>query len=347
VRRLIQFFALGFALLMALNALGWALGDRSEVADMERALQATDGREAVSLGGSIGRGVDFQALCLDGSDFYWNGQDLFEAAALATLILEQPKPPRYWFVVAAPSAQSYDNAGTASPRAARRRDVHRLMFRHGHFGMIGGDWRQLIVTALTPALGYDAWGERFHHLMARAGVLPPLPPGPGRGFNGDATLDPATAPADAAEFSAEQARNLARVAYYDLTIPHRSTQALLDLNRRIRAAGGVMILVTPPMPATIRESTRRHSPEQIEGFERMSARLAQDGVVVANHWAVPEFAEAWNLFKDNQHLNDAGARLYSVQLAMALRNKGVLSSGSCRAIDTPPVPDASNHATFR
>lgn len=347
MRRLIQFFALGFVLLMGLNALGWSLGDRSEVADMEQALQEMDGREAVSLGGSIGRGVDFPGLCLDGTDFYWNGQDLFEAAAMATLMLEQPDPPRYWFVVAAPSAQSYDNGGPASERAGRRRDVYRLMFRHGRFGMIGGDWRQLAVTALTPALGYDAWGERFHQLAAWAGVKAPLPRAPDRRFDGDGTLDPATAAADAEAFSADQAGNLSRVAYYDSSIPRRSTETLLELNRRVQAADGIMILVTPPMPSTIRESTRRVSPGQIEGFERMSARLARDGVVIANHWEAPEFSEAWDLFKDNQHLNNAGARLFSGHLSMTLRNSGVLPPAPCHARDMTPVPVPRNRATFR
>tara|TARA_R110000782_G_scaffold9706_5_gene31042 strand:+ start:250 stop:1110 length:861 start_codon:yes stop_codon:yes gene_type:complete len=272
-------------------------------------------------------------MCLDGADFFWNGQDLFEAAALAELILEQPRPPRYWIIVAAPSAQSYDNGGVASPRAGRRREIHRLMFRQGHYGMIGGDWRQLIVTAVTPALGYDAWGERFHQLLARTGVVPERPARVGQRANMEVTLDPLTAADKAEAFTGTQAENLARTAYYDPTVARRSTRAMLALNRHIQDAGGVMILVTPPMTLPVRQSTLRALPDQVVEFEAMQAQLIHEGAVVSNHWDDAAYGEAWSLYTDNQHLNGAGADQFSVHLAQALRAKGVLPNSTCREGD--------------
>lgn len=135
--RLLQFFGLGFLLLMALNGLSWLIDDTGEHRQMRDAVPAIQGREAVTLGGSIGVGVRFPQMCLDGADYYWNGQDLFEVAAVADMILDGPSPPRYWIVVAAPTAQSYDNGAPASERGGRRREFHRLLFRNGRFGTVG------------------------------------------------------------------------------------------------------------------------------------------------------------------------------------------------------------------
>ncbi len=344
--RLVQFFGLGFLLLMVLNGLSWIIDDTGEHRQMREALPAIQGREAVSLGGSIGVGLRFPEMCVDGADYFWNGQDLFEVEAVADLILDGPAPPRYWFVVAAPTAQSYDNGAQASERGGRRREFHRLLFRHGRFGMVGGDWRQVLITALTPALGYDAWAGRFQMLRHQMGLAEAPPPPTDRAARDRLTLDPARAGPEAEAFTDRQAVQLQRMAYYDSSIPRRSEEALIRINQRIAATGGTMIVVTPPMTEAVRESTMREMGDQVRGFEAMLARLAEDGVVVSNHWRDPAFAESHDLFADNQHLNRAGAQVFSRSLADELRDRDILPAAACsygQAVETAGFQTTSGH----
>lgn len=339
--RLLQFFGLGFLLLMTLNGLSWLIDDTGEHRQMREALPAIQGRDAVTIGGSVGVGVRFPLMCVDGADYYWNGQDLFEVAAVADLILDGPAPPRYWIVVAAPTAQSYDNGAPASERGGRRREFHRLLFRHGDFGPVGGDWRQVLITALTPALGYDAWAGRFHTLRHQLGLAEAPPPPTDWAARDLLTLDPARAAAEAEAFTERQAAHLERMAYYDSSIPRRAEQALIRMNQRIEANGGSMILVTPPMTEAVRENTEREMGEQVRGFEAMLARLAADGAVVSDHWRDPAFARRYDLFADNQHLNGAGAAAFSRSLARELRDRGALPASACndgQAVDSADFP---------
>lgn len=344
--RLLQFFGLGFLLLMTLNGLSWLIDDTGEHRQMRDALPAIQGRDAVVLGGSIGVGIRLPQMCVDGADYYWNAQDLFEVAAVADLILDGPAPPKYWIIVAAPTAQSYDNGAPASERGGRRREFHRLLFRNGDFGMVGGDWRQVLITAVTPALGYDAWAGRFQMLSHQMGLAEAPPPPTDWAARDLLTLDPARAAAEAEAFTERQAAHLERMAYYDDSIPRRAEQALLRMHERIEASGGTMILVVPPMTGVMQASTERGLAPQVRAFEAMAGRLAAEGVVVSNHWRDAEFARRYDLFADNQHLNGAGAEAFSRSLARELRDRGVLPAGACnhgQAAESASFPTTSGH----
>lgn len=327
--RLLQFFGLGFVLLMMLNGLSWLIDDGGEQGRMRAALGEIQGRDAVTLGGSVGVGLRYPQMCVDGADFYWDGQDLFEVAAVADLILDRPAPPRYWIVVAAPTAQSYDNGAAASERGARRREFHRLLFRHGRFDMIGGDWRQVLVTALTPALGYDAWGGRFHALLHRMGLRAAPKPPVDLAARDLRRLDPVAAATEAEAFTERQSAHLERLEYYDGSIPRRAERALLDMHRRIREGGGTLIVVVPPMTEAVRTATERDLGHEVREFEAILGRLAADGVIVSDHWRDPAFGGNYDLFADNQHLNGAGAEAFSRSLANELRRRGVLPPATC------------------
>jgi hypothetical protein len=327
--RLFQFLGLGLLLLMALAAASWLVDDTGDQRLMLETLPAIEGRDAVTLGGSIGNGIRYPQMCVDGADYYWNAQDFFEVAAIADLILDRPSPPRYWLVAAAPTAQSYDNGTPASERGARRREIYRLLFRNGRFGLIGRDWRQFLVTAFTPALGYDAWGGRFHQLLHQAGLAEAPPPPIDWAARDLLTVDPALAKPEAEAFVQRQSKHLGRVAYYDSSVARRSAAALVRLNQRIRARGGTMILVITPMTEPVRTATEETMGQRVREFDAMVARLAGEGVVISDHWRDPAFAHRYELFADNQHLNGAGAAAFSRSLARELRGRGILPPGTC------------------
>lgn len=331
--RLFQFLGLGFLLLMSLAAASWLVDDTGDQRRMLETLPAIEGRDAVTLGGSIGNDIRYPQMCLDGADYYWNAQDFFEVAAIADLILERPSPPRYWLVAAAPTAQSYDNGAPASERGARRREIYRLLFRNGRFGLIGRDWRQFLVTAFTPALGHDAWGGRFHQILHRMGLAEAPPPPIDWAARDLITVDPVRAKPEAEAFARRQSEHLDRVAYYDSSVAGRSEEALMRLNRRIRARGGTMILVIPPMTEAVRTATEEKMGQRVREFDAIVRRLAEDGAVISDHWRDPAFAHRYDLFVDNQHLNGAGAAAFSRSLAGELRTRGVLPPGTCKGAE--------------
>jgi hypothetical protein len=344
--RLFQFLGLGLVLLMTMTAVSWLVDDTGDQRRMLETLPAIEGRDAVTLGGSIGNDIRYPPMCVDGADYYWNAQDFFEVAAIADLILRKPSPPRYWLVAAAPTAQSYDNGTPASERGARRREIYRLLFRNGRFGLIGRDWRQFLVTVFTPALGYDAWGGRFHQILFRVGLAEAPPPPIDWAARDLITVDPALAQSDAEAFAQRQSEHLDRVAYYDSSVARRSEEALVRLNRRIRARGGTMILVIPPMTEAVRIATEERMEQRVREFDAIVARLAADGAVISDHWRDPDFARRYDLFVDNQHLNGAGAAAFSRSLAAELRSRGVLPAGTCEAaegVGTAGFPTTSGH----
>lgn len=339
MQRILLFFGVGFVLLLGLNGLSQLSDGPGQLAAMRSGLDRLQGREAVSLGGSIGRAISFPDMCLNGEPYYWNNQDLFEVAALADLILDRPSPPRYWFVVAAPTSEFYDNGAQGSQFAAVRREVHQLMFRHGRFGMIGGDWRQQLVAALTPALGYRDWMARRNAAFRTLGIGAAPPP-----VRKTVVLDPALAEPQAADLARQWRERLERIAYYDSTTPARSTRVLLRMNRRIRAAGGVMILVVPPMTGPMRTASARRLGPQVRAFDRLLERLEADGVVVSRRWADPAFARRYDLYSDSMHLNRTGAARFSRSLAAELRLRRALPMVSCFS-SSSRAPDVGIWAT--
>jgi hypothetical protein len=159
-------------------------------------------------------------------------------------------------------------------------------------------------------------------------------------------LNPGVAAAEAEAFAERQSEHLERIAYYDETVPRRSEQALLRLNRRIRANGGTLILVVPPMTEAVRSATERKLGAQVRGFEALTTRLAAEGVVVSDHWRDPVFATRYDLFVDNQHLNGAGAAVFSRTLATELRARGIFPQTGCggaRITDLSGFPTTSGH----
>jgi len=336
MRPIIAFLALGLVLFIGLNRLSQAIPERGDqLATMRAALARVPGRQAVSLGGSVGVDIDFEAMCLDAEHFDWPAQDLFEAAAFADLILDRPTPPGTFLLIAAPTAQTYDNGSPASPFAAHRRTMYRFLWRAGGMRLIGDDWRQAFVAIAAPSLRDDAWRPQLRFLLGLAGVpLRPADVPPTLEEMARRRINPATSEARAVEAVGRRQEQLRRMAYYDPTISERSTQVVLRVNRRIRAAGGRMVVVVPPMTPTLRRVTQRELGPDTRDFERRLDQLEKDGAIVARHWDDPAYEGRYDLFRDNEHLNDVGAAVFSRQLAAELSDQGVLPA----ARDCPPAP---------
>jgi hypothetical protein len=325
MRSALKFFALGLLLLVLLNWLSQLPPEaRAEVEEIEARLAQIPGHRAVLLGGSSAVAVDFPSLCLDGIPFQHDVQDLFEVAALGGLILERPNPPRYWFVEALPTAQLVDNGSRAAETIRPRRNLYRAMFALGDYRLIAGDWRQAFIAFAAPSLGSGAWSAHFERGARLLGLSVSAAPGAGApALPHSAAEFAANAPAEALE----RKQVLRRMDYYDPDIGARAERALQDLNARIRARGGVMILVVPPMPQAASRATLAALPREVAQFAAMLRRLAARGAFIADDWTGPLAARP-ELFRDAMHLNPAGAAIFSRRLGANLRARNIL----------PPAP---------
>jgi hypothetical protein len=335
VKAILQFFAGALLLLVGLNVLSqWPAESHAEIDAMTETIGRMQGHRAVSLGGSSAVAIDFRALCIEGVPFYHNAQDLFEIATLGNLILDRPRPPKYWFVETLPTAQLVDNGSQGAEYFQVRRDVYRAAFALGDHRLIAGDWRQAFVAAAAPSLGSTAWHAQFQRLWRWLGVASAAQPTETEYARLKMTADQENrrAPGDAND----RRSALYRMRYYDPDIGTRAEATLQQLNARIRASGGVMIVVVPPSPDATRAATIARMPNEVAQFDHMLRRLQRQGAVVADHWADP-LARQIGLFRDPTHLNGWGVSRFSRQLGTELRKKGILpATANCDAKATPP-----------
>ena len=121
MRRLILFLVLALALIVGLNIVSRVFDDGRQIDAMNALLDETSGKEAIIVGSSVGGAIRFDTLCLDGADFFFVIQDVFETQAMVELVLSRPDPPKKWFLALSPGATLYNNAVPASGRSHNRR----------------------------------------------------------------------------------------------------------------------------------------------------------------------------------------------------------------------------------
>ncbi len=321
MRRLALFFVLAAALLVGLNLLLRQFDDRRHLDPMNDLLDGTSGRQAIIVGSSAGGAIRFDTLCLDGADFFFVLQDVFETRAMVEMVLDQPDPPRIWFLALSPGSVFYDNAVPASGRTHNRRLTYRFRFENGQHGLIGGDWRQYGVARIAPALGYDDWRRRFQNMLSAAGLRPRARAVETMIWRLDGTLD---APRDAALAEHDASARLAEirtVAFYDPAVATRATRALAEINALVRASGGQLYIVIPPASPEMQRRTREGLGDQLDILWNSLDRIEGEGALVINAWRDPVRPYPVELFVDPSHMNPRGAEVFSRDVGDAIRGR--------------------------
>lgn len=327
VRSALLFLALGAMALGALNLAGRVpVAGPTAPQVMQDRFAAIAGSKAVSLGGSIGTAVDFDAMCLDGAEFYNNGQDPFEIEALVELILARPAQPELFFVVVTPTSLSHDNGLPALAGANRRRTTYRFLHGEGRWDPIAGDWRQAFLSEAMPAIGHDL-RDPWHEALLR---LWQGRPAPDRAIDADTrTIDPRTAERLVDTQLAQWREDAHKVAYYDPGVPDRASASLLRTVMQVEASGSRAVIVVPPYLDELRREVFSRRWGQTERFDRLLDRLADRGAIIADFWNTEEFAARFEYFRDATHLNAPGAREFSRMLAAEIQRDGRVPLSDC------------------
>lgn len=331
MRRLILFLVLALALIVGLNIVSRVFDDGRQIDAMNALLDETSGKEAIIVGSSVGGAIRFDTLCLDGADFFFVIQDVFETQAMVELVLSRPDPPRKWFLALSPGATLYNNAIPASGRSHNRRITYRFLFENGRYGLIDGDWRQYAVTRISPALGYQDWRRRFQQMLVTVGLRPPARPIDSLIWRLEGTLDPALEDGLADGQVSDRLTDINSIAYYDPGVSGRAADAISAIHAQIRAAGGQLYIIVPPASPQMQASTRRHMDADLQTLWRSLDRIEGQGAVVINAWRDPARIYPAELFVDPNHMNPEGARLFSRDIATALEARGHAEGATCPA----------------
>lgn len=269
---------------------------------------------AVSVGNSHSGAMDFAALGLPGMHFWNAGQDPFEAMFMARYAAERAPRLRYVLLTASYGFERLNNAVmTSQDFTAIRRGAY---LRTGAVPFIPGDRNLWIGARVAPVARTDQWSG----VAARLAGLPRPP----LGLAPDGAVLKAEPPRPTADSLRKYApwqagihdRRAAESLAADPATPARVAAELEALARELGARGIVLVLYTPPyhhtylrlVPGGVAEGTRR----------ALQPALRHPNVVWLDFGAHPAFTRTDTLFKDSDHLNPDGARVFSALLRRCL-----------------------------
>jgi hypothetical protein len=281
---------------------------------------------ALSLGNSHSRGIDLDAMGLQGAELWNPGNDYYEVLHLLRSV--GPRLPELEYVFVPVSLFVYDNA-TSPLRVELRK---RAYVTTGNYRPVAGDWGAAFQALLAPVVRTDNWEGVAYRLAGRQ------PPATAEEVEErqEAALHFRVPPVDVLrEHAVKRAGLHASTEQASLAEdPDLCAHARGALRRIAEAAPPArLVLYTPPYTPTY---LAHRDPATGCGLSAFAAELAATtpGVTYFDDRALPAFSDRSGYFRDGDHINAYGAYRYSALLADRL---GLDRS----AAPPPPTPPAS------
>ncbi|ANU07057.1 hypothetical protein [Paraurantiacibacter namhicola] len=315
MRKLTGFILFALAWLAALVAVHRSVPDPELEYRIER-LDAALEAKGVIMGGSAAIGLEPAALGIDAVEVWNPNQDVLETAALANLLLDRNPELELVVITLAAPAHALDNGGRGSCCVDQRNRTYRAMRHYGDWSLVGGDWRTA-VSSLVP-MGEADWLP----LLARLGLANGKPAG--RAASQEAWRARSMAHAPTAEeldtLLDGRATEIETLAYRDPQIASRNGQALAALARRFTSRGGRMVVIVPPLHASLQQRMEQDFMAWRRGMDTMLTSAEAGGAQVLDLSGHRALAEDRLNFSDPVHLNRRGGRA----LARELRKSGAV-----------------------
>jgi hypothetical protein len=292
--------------------------------------------EAVSVGNSHGRALDFAALGLEGMHLYEGGQDVFEAAYLADYAARRAPRLRYVLLSASYGLERLDHAAITSADLTGMR--RRIYARTAVPRFLAGDGQLWLSAVFSPVARPDHWSG------VAGRVLRPNFPRPAVRLSDDGRALEPSPPLLSRDSLARNAR--ARASGHlalgdeslvnDPTTPARATALLERLARDLQARGVRLVLYTPPYHETYLQYLARSRDQTRQALRPL---LKHPNVVWLDFGADHAFTRRDDLFRDGDHMNPAGARAFSTILRRCLAalpaQGGAEIPAGCRRVPPP------------
>lgn len=293
-----------------------------------QAVAAGPAVQALSLGNSHSRAIDFETLGLRGVPLGSPGNDFYEVRHILRSLRPHLANLEYVFI---PVSLFVNDNSTDHERS----DVRRMAYMTtGNYAPMEGDRAIAFQALLAPVVRADNWrgvgGAAYRMLRSKvSGGSRAAAQGGGRGVrrrNGvpSARQIQASAQHKATVHSTWQTLSMDR----NPQLCEEARQALREIARL--SAPARLVLYTPPYSPAYLAASEAHS-GGVEGchLDRFAAELAASspGVEYYDDRAMAPFSDSSGLFRDADHVNRNGARAYSRVLAerLGLRHAGVPS----------------------
>jgi hypothetical protein len=294
--------------------------------------------QAVSVGNSHTRALDFDALDLPGMHLYEGGQDVFEAAYLADYAARRAPRLRYVLLTANYGVERLDHAAITSTDLMGIRRQTYARTRAPRF--IPGDGALWVSSIFSPISRRDHWSGVAVRLL-RPGMPRVAVPMTHDGR----VIDPPAAPFvpdPRARYAPPRSTLADESVVNDPTTPARAVARLETLARDLHARGIRLVLYTPPYHQTYPLHMTRRAPATRQALAPL---LKHPNVVWMDFGEDPAFTRRDELFRDSDHMNPRGARVFSIHLrrclaALPARGDAELPA-ACRRVPRSPAHHAA------
>lgn len=318
-----------FAVLSAIRG-GTALYPPPWVSQYLAAVESTAERErqAITVGHSSSRAIDFSVLGLSGQHLFRSGNDLFETAYLFSAILPRVPNLEYVFLPLSPF-DFLRNGAEGDPR--HYLETYSLGRWLGGKGTIAGDRQYASLSAL--------WSLSSRDLRS---YLDPSRYGPTRGPLAADSGSLASRPNPKSEVSLRVSRLFAQSVLSwsrDPTLNKRAVDAVSAMDREMKRQGIMPVFFRSPFPeltmTTLKDKGEKGGIDILRLYEESIRDLQRQGVCVLDPLVGSNIPQDLDLFFDYSHLNQEGARRFSQRL------RGLLTNPALGLQGCPPVPRSS------
>ncbi|HLT47097.1 MAG TPA: hypothetical protein VK002_07700 [Rubricoccaceae bacterium] len=262
--------------------------------------------ESITLGNSHSRAIDFEALGLEGRHLWSPGTDYY--GVLIAFRAVRPHLPGLDYLFVTVSPYTVDNTRFAD-RVEHRAEMYAVA---GTYRPVAGDWGAVFRALIRPVVRTDNWEGAASAFVRGLAGRPRRP---------DAARDP-----DGVATAAEMRRQAPARAAYHRMLEARSLEETAGLCADARAA--LLEIATRAAPAHVVFYTAPLSPAYRSHYgdatgcalDAHAAALAEalPNVSYFDDRALPGFDDDSGYFRDADHLNGEGARIYSGLLAERL-----------------------------
>lgn len=291
--------------------------------------------EAITIGGSTAGSIDFTELGKRGLAAHLPGTDPFEAEALLELLLPRAQALKTVYYPVDPVMLAVDNAYS---NVKRRRTYYRILNQYGHWELIVGDWRNALAVLYLPLVRSDGWWQPMNDVHARLFGRNPPPAATSSAPTETRTAEKMMVD-EIAKRSALAIDKISGNLYRHPDIPSHAAEAIVRVNRKLRARGIQLVLFEPPVTTAYLDHVEKFAAQFEDGFNATLETCRREGAIVVSYRNHPLFVNQYDLFDNANHLNRLGSKLFSQRLRADMSTM----STSVGRLTASPAPAASSN----